>query len=127
MDKETLKGITGTLYYEERLLYNIFYLKYSDTSRIVYTTSTKLKECVKNYYLNHLYQIMSESDTSVKDRLKFLYLNNADEELTLSEKLLNNHNDILMEMRNYVNPDNALMSVQFPGRNENIISERISN
>lgn len=82
-----LSGVPGLLFYEERMLFFMFLLKYSRT-KIVYVASAGFNEKLFDYYIR-LVSTSDEDFAEKKDRLTYISINDSTND-ALTRKILKN-------------------------------------
>ena len=97
-----LRKITGAIYYEERLLFSVLWLRRPDL-RLVYVTSLPVDPAIVDYYLR-----FAPDPVDARRRLRMISVDDPGSQ-PLSEKLLR-HPETIEEIRAHAgNPDDAYL------------------
>lgn len=110
-DNVNLKKVVGLTYYEERMLFFLFLLKYKNT-KIIYVTSKGFNEKLFDYYLS-LVSKNPKKISSLKSRLTHVAIND-NRVISVTEKTLENSEIIRKIKKAIENPKTAQLRCYNP-------------
>ena len=119
-DPNQMSKVRGISVHEERLLYNLFYLKHPET-RVVYVTSMPVGDAILQYYLKLISGLMHGEDPRARLLMLSMY---DDSNRGLAEKMLERPS-ILSEITHFIQPTKSVMSVFRGTETERALSERL--
>lgn len=123
-DSFSLKNVKGLHYYEERMLFFLFLLRYSKT-KIVYITSEGFNEHLFDYYIS----LTAKDEGKIKDmrsRLIHIEIPDSKEDLPLTKQILDNPRIINQITSSINNPNTAVLRCYNPTIMERKLSVKLN-
>lgn len=117
-----LSNVTGLKYYEERMLFFLFLLKYSRT-KIIYTASQGFNTDLFRYYLS----LISDSEEEIEEklsRLTFIEVS-GENDLPLARKILKNKSAINKIAKTISDPKKTFLRCYNPTEDERKLSLKL--
>jgi hypothetical protein len=119
LKEESVKNIVGIIHYESRALWEVLKAS-SKNATIVFVSSIAISDDALDHFLNLL-----PNPCEARKRIKLISLNNSDKNLSLSEKLINDQETLLV-IKNLIKNTDAYLKVFMTTKAEHEVAQELN-